>query len=595
VANRVPLSTQLLRTLGALALIAYGAIGVVIDDLMVPTKKGVMHLHGLPAWVMAAAMLCGAVVLASVVIDHHDKRDNEAAYRRFGRWGSRLGWMLAGLSCGLLLAGVRYPEPSDPGLWRALAGVLAFLVVAAIGFASETAIESGRGGFFAKARPVGGMAVLGGFFMLSGTLAALAALPTVWWPTMFSSLVTATAGIVIAVIGRLIFAARDPGADAAPESAPAIRREPPLVRNWRPVRIGILLVIGLWAFWWVRNNQSDRWLAEDEAERKAAPAWKYRLDDFASGIPLAQIQKRLSADGFRMRCYGDLGRNEKVEASDTHVCWTLANNIDGIPSQVISFFFGPEGLRHIRIAFPNEQWPAVKAWFERFDGVPAGKFGKDAGGSDIIGRRGSTGMLFISEPKRMPAIMALWQGRERIAETACKSGEYGTERSQLLCNAWPAPATPAAFLAAKAATEDANASARTPPGPAPTTLEHAFAGFRDCKFPAFFHAPWDGKSHAYFTERGLRPLKEQDGLYYFKVLDAAFGLQVREVIVPGTRDMHALIFDAPLAEARKALKARFGSEFRPSTKSRAGEGPELSATQDSKRSALLCNEREAGV
>ena len=449
--NHVPLSARLLRSFGALALIAWGAIGVMVDDLVLPTKTGALHLHGLSAWIMAAAMLCGAAVLVSVVIDHYDKRHNEAAYRRCGLWGARLGWVLAGLSFGLLLAGIRYPQASDFGPWRAVAGVLGWTFVAAIGFANENAIERARLGpvaaGVAPARPLGGLALLGGFFVLSGALAALAALPTVWWPTLFSSAVTASAGIVIAVIGALMYAARDMAvaAAAAPpqELALALRREPPLVRNWLPVRIGMLLLIGLWAVWWARGHQSDRWLAEDEAERQAAPAWKYRLDDFAGGMAMAEIRQRLSAAGFRMRCYGELGRNEQVEASDTQVCWTLANNIDGIPSQAITFFFGAEGLRHIRIAFAHEHWPAVKAWFEAFEGVPAGKFGKDAGGSDILGRRGATGLLLISESRRTPAIMALWQARGRIAETACKSGEYATERWALLCRDWPAPSAPA--------------------------------------------------------------------------------------------------------------------------------------------------------
>jgi len=433
--------------------------------------------------------------------------------------------------------------------------------------------------------------VLGGFFVVSGVLAALMALPTLWYPTTFAAGVQATAGIAIAVIGSLIFSAHN-GNEAEPQkSALALRRETPLVRNWKAVRIGVLLTLGVWAFWFVRVNQSDQWLAEDEAERKQAPAWKYSLNDFQGGIPMEDIRKRLAAEGFRMRCYGNLERHDQIEISDTHVCWTLANNIDGMPSQAIAFFFGPEGLRHIRIAFGREQWPAAKAWFERFEGVSAGKFGMDSGGGDIFVRKGATGLLQISEGKRAPSVMALWQSRERLAETTCTTGAFHPAQYKMLCADWPAPAGPARFVAAKAA-----ASVVEKPALAPVlaTLESAFADFRHCRFPGFFHAPWDGKSHTYFTERGLQPYKEADGLYYFKVIDVAFGLQVREVIVPGTWDMHVLVFDAPLAEARRAIKTRFGSEFRPSAKSRAGEVPELSVTRDGKRSALLCNEREGG-
>jgi hypothetical protein len=47
---------------------------------------------------MAAAMLCGAIVLLSVVVDHYDRRDNEAAYRLFKWLAVRIGWSLLAAS-----------------------------------------------------------------------------------------------------------------------------------------------------------------------------------------------------------------------------------------------------------------------------------------------------------------------------------------------------------------------------------------------------------------------------------------------------------------------------------------------------------------
>lgn len=43
---------------------------------------------------MAAAMLCAVAVLVSAVVDHYDKRDNEAAYRRFAARGYEAAWTL---------------------------------------------------------------------------------------------------------------------------------------------------------------------------------------------------------------------------------------------------------------------------------------------------------------------------------------------------------------------------------------------------------------------------------------------------------------------------------------------------------------------
>ncbi len=129
------------------------------------------------------------------------------------------------------------------------------------------------------------------------------------------------------------------------------------------------------------------------------------------------------------------------------------------------------------------------------------------------------------------------------------------------------------------------------------SLEQAVSGFRNCSFKAFFYAPWDKQpEHPYFSERNLKPYKEENGLYFFKVNDVLFGLPVAEIVVPGTWDYHGIVFDVPLKKARATFKQRFGSPFAPSKKSKFGEAPELGiVTDNSKQSVLFCNEREGGL
>ena len=129
------------------------------------------------------------------------------------------------------------------------------------------------------------------------------------------------------------------------------------------------------------------------------------------------------------------------------------------------------------------------------------------------------------------------------------------------------------------------------------TLEEAFAGFRKCQFEGFYYAPWDPQKAAYpyIAERGLTPYKEENGLYYFKVRDTLFGLPVSEIIIPGTWNFHAVIFDVPLAKAQKAFKRRFGSLFAPSATSAEGKAPALETLVDNpNHSSLYCNEVEGG-
>ena len=129
------------------------------------------------------------------------------------------------------------------------------------------------------------------------------------------------------------------------------------------------------------------------------------------------------------------------------------------------------------------------------------------------------------------------------------------------------------------------------------SLEQAVSGFQNCSFKAFFYAPGEKQpGHPYFAERKLRPYKEENGLYFFKVNDSLFGLPVVEIAVPGRWDYHGIVFDVPLQKARAAFKQRFGSAFVPSKKSKSGEAPALDIVAgNAEQSVLLCNEREGGL
>ena len=136
-----PTGALLMRVAGAVVLVAYGVIGVLQDDVVIPTKRGTFHLHGLSGWTMAGAMLCAALALLAVVIDHIDRRDDELAYKRFGKWTARLGWVLTGLAIGLNTAGVNFPEPSTITPIGIFGGVMILAVVSVIGLANERAVE----------------------------------------------------------------------------------------------------------------------------------------------------------------------------------------------------------------------------------------------------------------------------------------------------------------------------------------------------------------------------------------------------------------------------------------------------------------------
>ncbi len=109
--NEIPRGTRIGRTAAAAFVLFYAVRGLFVDDLVIefPVRKhlplgGGLHLHGVVAWTMAAAMLCAVAVLFSAVVDHYDRRDNEAAYKRFAARGYEAAWTLGIVA--MLLHGV---------------------------------------------------------------------------------------------------------------------------------------------------------------------------------------------------------------------------------------------------------------------------------------------------------------------------------------------------------------------------------------------------------------------------------------------------------------------------------------------------------
>jgi hypothetical protein len=130
------------------------------------------------------------------------------------------------------------------------------------------------------------------------------------------------------------------------------------------------------------------------------------------------------------------------------------------------------------------------------------------------------------------------------------------------------------------------------------TLDEVFLSFQKCEFRNLYYAPWitNEPLHPYLSERKLKPYKELDGLYYFKVKDTLFGLPVSEIIIPGTYDLHGVIFDMPLTQTRAVLKRKFGKSFAPSQKSKFGIAPALGQPADaSNRSILYCDSKVDGL
>lgn len=93
--NHIPAVERAMNLIFSSILLSYGTFGVLIDDLYIPGKRGPgTHFHGEPAWILYAAFLSAAANMMSVVVDHHDKRNNEINYKLFARVTQIAGWTL---------------------------------------------------------------------------------------------------------------------------------------------------------------------------------------------------------------------------------------------------------------------------------------------------------------------------------------------------------------------------------------------------------------------------------------------------------------------------------------------------------------------
>jgi hypothetical protein len=106
--NNIPEGQRIIFILLSGALLIYGTLGVLHDELYIRlprTRRSILHddnpgthLHGIAAWMMYCAMLLAVISMVSVIVDHYDKRDNEINYKRFARRTLLGAWGIASLA-----------------------------------------------------------------------------------------------------------------------------------------------------------------------------------------------------------------------------------------------------------------------------------------------------------------------------------------------------------------------------------------------------------------------------------------------------------------------------------------------------------------
>lgn len=81
--NRIRLRARVFVAFFAAILIAYGVHGLFIDDIFIPGRRSAgIHFQGLPAICLFSAMCLAASAYIALIVDHYDRRDNEATYQK---------------------------------------------------------------------------------------------------------------------------------------------------------------------------------------------------------------------------------------------------------------------------------------------------------------------------------------------------------------------------------------------------------------------------------------------------------------------------------------------------------------------------------
>jgi len=263
--------------------------------------------------------------------------------------------------------------------------------------------------------------------IVAGSAMLVLYLPGALLGLSYPKFVAATIALVLITAGRVVRSASKqeqelPAAgDEAPRNAP----------SWEvPVFFGAILVLGLWAFWFLNIGRLNDWDESDEREWARAPVWQEGVEAFSGSMRRPETEATLVKRGFRAHCYR-LGPGEGIARGDTDVCWAIAKSAWGIPARRFSLFFGKEGLRQVRMDFPKEQWPAIEAWSKGLEGVPVGDFGQDMGGNIIKGKALKNGLVLTAEPDHLPSVTVLWQSPIFVQETVCKNVQAG--QWELLC------------------------------------------------------------------------------------------------------------------------------------------------------------------
>jgi hypothetical protein len=121
VPNQVPVGQRFAYGVLTLTWGAWGVIGLLSGHMfLLISRTGPVHFEGFAALLFAGAVLASAVICALKVVDHFDRRDNEAIYQFAHRWLIRIAVALFLVSCVVGCIPAWAVPPATAESWGAL-------------------------------------------------------------------------------------------------------------------------------------------------------------------------------------------------------------------------------------------------------------------------------------------------------------------------------------------------------------------------------------------------------------------------------------------------------------------------------------------
>jgi hypothetical protein len=163
-----------------------------------------------------------------------------------------------------------------------------------------------------------------------------------------------------------------------------------------------------------------RYAIDDWYARIGQPAFVISPDTFTA-LPQAEIIREYTNRGHKLKCYGNLQREERIRANNDYLCSAHINSAyDGIPAQLVTFFFTKGELTDVRLEFPSSSYQKLLSYLSRklensrrIDQLPQYDFGTDNMGGRLLVWAVPDGVVVTSDSEVEGDItVLLWSSRK---------------------------------------------------------------------------------------------------------------------------------------------------------------------------------------